>query len=121
MHFFSFFSVPLINVFLLFYHNILNSLKGVNYLNKKDLREFFLLFCMILSFFTFCFLVLVNRIAFILENPTFVFEQEEPIRKWMESNNELVNFVTFAPLGFSILFLLIFIWLISKDNILKKD
>lgn len=74
---------------------------------------------MTLSFLMFCFLVLINRIAFILENPNFVFEQEEPIRKWIESNNELVNFVTFAPLGLSIFFLVIFILLKSKNNSLK--
>ena len=75
-----------------------------------------MLICIVLSFLTFCFLVLLNRIAFILESPNFVFEQVEPIRKWIESNNELVNFVTFAPLGISILSLFIFIFLKSKAN-----
>ncbi len=81
-----------------------------------NLQDFFVLICFILSFFTFCFLVLLNRIAFILENPNFVFEQEESIRKWFESNNELTNFVTFAPLGFSLLFFVIFIFLKSQGN-----
>lgn len=74
-------------------------------MNKMNLKEFIMLICSVLSFFyVLFFLVLLNRIAFILENPDFVFEQEEPIQKWFEMNNALINFVTFAPLGLSIIF-----------------
>lgn len=85
-------------------------------MNKMNVKEFLMLICSVLSFLMFCFLVLLNRIAFILENPNFVFQQEEPIRKWFEMNNALVNFVTFAPLGLSIIFLVIFI-LFKRNNI----
>lgn len=78
-------------------------------MNKMNLKECFILICSVLSFLVFCFLILLNRIAFILENPDFVFEQERPIQKWFEINNELINFVTLAPLGLSIIFLIIFI------------
>ncbi|MEO4054725.1 hypothetical protein [Solibacillus sp. CAU 1738] len=88
-------------------------------MNKMNLKEFFMLICSVLSFFMFCFLVLLNRIAFILENPNFVFEQEEPIKKWLEMNNELVNFVTFAPLGLSIIFLVIYI--LFKAKFIEKN
>ncbi|MFJ7699973.1 hypothetical protein [Lysinibacillus fusiformis] len=86
-------------------------------MNKMNLKEFFMLICSVLSFFMFCFLVLLNRIAFILENPDFVFAQEEPIKKWFEMNNALINFVTFAPIGLSIVFLVIFILLkLNSDS-----
>lgn len=75
-----------------------------------------MLICSILSFLTFCFLVLLNRIAFILENPNFVFEQEEPIQKWLDLNNALINFATFAPLGLSIILLVVFILLKIDGN-----
>lgn len=77
----------------------------------SNFNHFSLLICSIISFFVFCFLVILNRIVFILENPNFVFRQEEPIRKWFQLSNELINFVTFAPLFFSIIFLIIFIYL----------
>ncbi len=85
-------------------------------MNKMNLKEFFMLICSVLSFFVFCFLVLLNRIAFILENPNFVFEQEGPVLKWFEMNNALINFVTLAPLGLSIIFLVIFILLKLNSN-----
>lgn len=77
-------------------------------MEKKIFNRYFWIISSVFSFFLFCFTVLLNRIAFILENPNFVFEQDEPIRKWFEINNVLINFVTFAPLGFSIIFLIMF-------------
>lgn len=68
----------------------------------------------VISGLTFCLALLLNRIAFIMQNPNFVFEQSNATSKWFEMNEKIVNIVTFAPLVLAILFLIYFIYLIFK-------